>query len=55
MGRSKAKLSNLNSRRGLLALILVLSYSSNSAWWQQLILIVAVGYIGITALFGERD
>ena len=55
MGKSKLKLSNLNSRRGILALILLLSLSSNSAWWQQLILIAAVGYIGITALYGKTD
>jgi len=55
MEKSKLKLSNLNSRRGILALILLLSFSSNSAWWQQLILIAAVGYIGITALYGKTD
>jgi len=55
MDKSKIKLSNLNSRRGLLALILLLSFSTKATWWQQLILIAAVGYIGITALFGERD
>ena len=55
MEKSKAKLSNLSSRRGLLALILLLSFSPKATWWQQLIFIASVGYIGITALFGERD
>jgi len=55
MGKSKVKLSNLNSRRGLLALILLLSFSPKSTWWQQLILIASVGYIGITALLGARE
>jgi len=55
MKQRKISLSNLFSRRGLLALILLLSFSPKSIWWQQLILIVAVGYIGITALFAKRD
>ncbi|MEK4343275.1 MULTISPECIES: hypothetical protein [Brevibacillus] len=48
-------MTNLLSPRGVLGIALAATYSPTDAWWQQTILIVAVGYILITALFGRRD
>ncbi|WP_232700163.1 hypothetical protein [Brevibacillus daliensis] len=48
-------MTNLLSARGVLGIALAITYSPSDTWWQQGILIVAVGYLLITALLGRRD
>jgi hypothetical protein len=55
MKTRKLDVTNLLSPRGVLGIALAATYSPADAWWQQTILIIAVGYILITALLGRRD
>ncbi|GED16974.1 hypothetical protein AMI01nite_49650 [Aneurinibacillus migulanus] len=49
MKRLKTCMRNLVSLRGALGLALAVTYSPEQLTWQQIILIVAVAYLWITA------
>lgn len=55
MKKLKKYMRNLVSLRGALGLALAVTYSPEQSTWQQIILIIAVAYLWITAALGKTQ
>lgn len=55
MRKRKVSIKNLLSTRSALGMALATTFDPTDDLWRSVVLVVAVGYLIVTALFGRKD